>query len=823
MAVESFPFPVYRFGAFHLDCASRRLSRDSGAGETLPTRLFRCISYLIAHRDRAVGRAELIRAVWGHEEAGDNLLGQLIVRARRLFEDGGTTQGVIRTVPGFGYQWVIATDEVPRTPAAASAPAAEPAAGPAVTTPASMPDHRSAPADAMADGAGRPDTLDRAPHRPRSWVRWAFAAALLIVAAGLLVQSQWRTRPSAPHGGAGTAPALAATATGRPALVLPALVDAEESQDWLQLGIMALVSQQLVQAGYPTVPGNTAVALTRPMDLARLDAQAYATLADAAAAGWIVQPRVERSAGRWRVSLSIVHGEGQAPLRESAEAGDAFDAAYAAGERFLDALQVQPLAPRAARDGQARASRPAAADPAAVDAAGTSQAPRASDGPLEHAYQQSLAALKQGDLDEARSGFEALLDDPGIDGATLVKAGAHVGLADIATARGDDDALLSHAQTAIDLLADAFPASETLGKALLTRATGLSKRGEYNRAYNDYARARELLAATGNWLDVARVDANVGIALRQQGRIEEALPRLQQASKWLTLFHGEDRGTASRVHLVNTWLDLADPISALAEEGGLVVSATRTPWPPMRTYADLARADVLIANGLLTRARPLVESAYAQAMADSLVPNRYAAHVLAARLATLEGEPELTRRELDAAIAVVCTGDTCGTGDGRGMAWSHVLLARLQQADDPAAAAALRAALARRMAGYPLGYPRIYLNLMAADEAIAGGDTDAARLAFQAALAVPDHVPIDHVRVAQTYVPWLLAQGDVDAAEHVIGLLGGATLRHYDAALLKWMTLRARQAPADEVRQQWERLRTLAGERPVPAAETSHG
>lgn len=815
MAVESSPFPVYQFGEFRLECASRRLSRHPGDGETLPTRLFRCICHLIEHRDRAVGRAELIRAVWGHEEVADNLLGQLIVRARRLFDDGGSTQSVIRTVPGFGYQWVVATRQAPRQPAALPPDAGVSATGDAVATPSSSRTAGSGGIPAPPAPGLSPVAADNGRRRRSRWLPGYLAALLVIlVAIGLVIRSGWRPGDAAaPPPTVADRPAAApAGAAVRPALVLPAIVDAEESQDWLHLGTMALISQQLNQAGYPTVPGNSVVALTRSMNLARLDAQAHAALADAAAAGWIVQPRVEGSNGRWHVSLSIVHGDGQAPLREAAEADDAFDAAYAAGERFLKALQLKPLA----RPGQV----PATPDPEAPQAASPAgPGTQAAAGPLTLSYQRSVMALKAGNLDDAETGFSSLLADPGIDESVLVKAGAHVGLADIAVARGDDEGLLRHSRFAVDLLANAFPASEELGKALLGRAIALSKRGEYNQAFNDYAQARELLAATGNWLDVARVDANVGIALRQQGRIEEALPRLQQASKWLALFHGEDRGTAARVHLVNTWLDLADPISALAEEGGLAVSAERALWPPMRTYADLARADVLIANGLLDRARPLMDAAYAQAMTDPLVPNRYAAHVLAARMATLMGETDRTRRELEAAIDQVCSDDACGTGDGRGLAWSHVLLARLQQADDPSAARALRPALARRMAGYPLGYPRIYLNLMDADAAMARHDAEAARLAFQAALAVPDHVPIDRVRIAQTYVPWLLERGDVDAASAVVDLLGTSTLRQYEAALLKWMTLKARQAPANEIRQHWERLRTLAGERLLPGSD----
>ena len=53
--------PKYRFGEFQLDPASRELLRN---GHPVPLRpkSLECIVYLVEHRDRAVGRDELISA-----------------------------------------------------------------------------------------------------------------------------------------------------------------------------------------------------------------------------------------------------------------------------------------------------------------------------------------------------------------------------------------------------------------------------------------------------------------------------------------------------------------------------------------------------------------------------------------------------------------------------------------------------------------------------------------------------------------------------------------------------------------------------------------
>ena len=65
----------YRFGEFRLVPATRELWRARRA-VAVPPRAFDCIVYLVEHRERAVGRDELIAAVWGRTEAGDGTLGQ---------------------------------------------------------------------------------------------------------------------------------------------------------------------------------------------------------------------------------------------------------------------------------------------------------------------------------------------------------------------------------------------------------------------------------------------------------------------------------------------------------------------------------------------------------------------------------------------------------------------------------------------------------------------------------------------------------------------------------------------------------------------------
>lgn len=102
--------PTYLFGGFRLDPGKRQLWR--GDEElALQRKVFDCILYLVEHRERAVGRDELIAAVWGDIHLTDNALGRAIALARRALDDTGETQRFIKTVQGFGYLWV-ATLEV---------------------------------------------------------------------------------------------------------------------------------------------------------------------------------------------------------------------------------------------------------------------------------------------------------------------------------------------------------------------------------------------------------------------------------------------------------------------------------------------------------------------------------------------------------------------------------------------------------------------------------------------------------------------------------------------------------------------------------------
>ena len=115
----------YRFGLNVLDVARRELLRD-GVPQALPARAFDCLLCLIEHRDRAVGRDELVRAVFGRRDASDAQLAQIVLRARRAIGDDGQEQRAIRTVPRFGFRWASEVEVIEGKRAPESHPPSSP-------------------------------------------------------------------------------------------------------------------------------------------------------------------------------------------------------------------------------------------------------------------------------------------------------------------------------------------------------------------------------------------------------------------------------------------------------------------------------------------------------------------------------------------------------------------------------------------------------------------------------------------------------------------------------------------------------------------------
>jgi DNA-binding winged helix-turn-helix (wHTH) protein len=249
--------PAYRFGDYLLDPATRILRRGDEP-LPLPAKAFDCVLYLLEHRARAVGRDELIAAVWGRTDVTDSVLSQTMLYARRAFEDTGREQQFIRTVTRFGYHWVMPV-ELTRGGAVdeAEAPAPQPVASPPLSV-----------------------HVEQAPRSaPRATRRHAWPILGLALLAAALLWWTWPWHQSRPD---------AATGARRTIVVLPVAVAESEGTAWIRLGVMDLIAEHLRSTGQPVAPSDAAVQWARAFDTA--DAGDLAWLAGAAEAGLVLQP-----------------------------------------------------------------------------------------------------------------------------------------------------------------------------------------------------------------------------------------------------------------------------------------------------------------------------------------------------------------------------------------------------------------------------------------------------------------------------------------------------------------------------------------------------
>jgi DNA-binding winged helix-turn-helix (wHTH) protein/TolB-like protein/tetratricopeptide (TPR) repeat protein len=164
--------PACRFGRFRLDPAGRRLTDEQGAVLPLAGRAFDVLEYLIRHRDRVVGKEELLAAVWPRLIVEENNLTQAVSAIRRALGDSRDTAEFVATVAGRGYRFVAALQpDLPQRPD-------EPL----------LPEHRE-PSPRPVAVAGR--------SRPPAYLL-ASALAMLLVAGVSVVGLQRASGPAAP-------------------------------------------------------------------------------------------------------------------------------------------------------------------------------------------------------------------------------------------------------------------------------------------------------------------------------------------------------------------------------------------------------------------------------------------------------------------------------------------------------------------------------------------------------------------------------------------------------------------------------------------------
>jgi len=784
----------YSFGEYRINPALRELWRDDRL-IALPPHVFDCLTYLLERHDRAVGRDELVAAVWGKTQISDTLLGQTVLRIRRELGDDAKDQRTLRTIPRFGYRWVGAFEVHDSADSGTAAPVPAISSAPAAGA--------DAPADLPEAIATHPSRAMVARHRAPAIVIGALIAAALLVAAILAL------RPHAEKSSHG------AGATGNHGLtgaVLPATVEAGTESAWMRLGVMDIVAGRLRSSGLPSVPSEDVVAL-----LNAPAANRSADLREALAARLLVTPRVQQAEAQWQVNLDGDDGAGGHYAVE-ARARDVAAAARAAADKLLVALGRNPAdtTVEAASDAVLLKRIDAAVladDPDAARAL-IAQASTEEQQSAEVRVRLAKIDFRSGKLDAARDRLVALLDEAPAKTAPVLRASILNGLGSIAVREDKPEQAVQAFDEVIALLESRSEPAQ-LGIAYLGRAGAAEGQRHFDAAAADYARARIALRQANDTLALVRVAANEGFLDLDQGRPAQALPQFIAATEGFKQWGALNEAIYTYIGQISCYLSLLDARAAMQAADAAQKLAQRIDNAETLESLGLARASALAAVGRLREARDTLDRL------RSTGTDPVTAAAAGVVLARLELDSNNVAAAGDLAERTVSVLDAPSYSGMRADAWLTEVRAALRTADATRAADAM-AAFDRWLEQVNDPRARLLGRLAHAEYEHRFSDDKSSgakgwRAAFDAArdMASQLAVPSGIAAVARSYAEALFADGDIDAAAVEVGRVSRWSDQDFACAVLEarlYAALGRNEARQTAV----SRARALAGERNLP-------
>lgn len=747
---------IYHFADFLLDPAAREL-RQRGERVALPPKSLECLTYLIEQRDRAVGRDELISAVWGRVDVSDALLAQTLLRARRAVGDTGNEQSSIRTVPRFGYQWVAPTQTADGN-----------AEGAAAT--------------AMAGKAAAPH--DPAPSRQRLWFVAIAAALLALLALGLAWLRYEQAADARP---------LASDLFVVAPVTLPG---GGGDATWIRLGVMDYIAASLRSAGLTVLPSERVAGLVAEHGHEPLE-QLHRHLRQASGAGLLLQPEARlRDDGSWQLRLSVIAD--RAPQEFSGSGASPLAAADDATARLLARLGHADAVP-ARTSPDAAVERLQRLDAAMLEGdlagaraliAGADAAARA-DPALQ--VREGQLAFRAGNLDAAQALFEALQArlDPL---PSELQAQALMGLGALAVRRGQfPDAERRYAEALAVLGAQG--SQELTGNGFSGRGVARGAQRQFELAAADLARARIALDRAGDAPGVASVDTNLGLLESRGGKPTLALQSFDRAIAVFERYGVRDSLAASLLGKARTQLMLADAAGSLATAQQAWTLAQKLENPVLVRSVAQQLAEALRSRGRLGEAARVLDDVPASGTAiDGIVEARV-------RLA-------LDRGQVPQALRLL----TADASEPTGAAMLLHVRATLANGLDAADRTRVEALLSGPHGNDDAG-EREHAQALWRD---ATGDSDAARAHFAAALTRADaDGDVDRrIAVLTDWSAASLRRGELDKATELAGRIAPYIELDYRAARAAALYYRAvgdaHLQSAAEVH-----LRALAGERDV--------
>lgn len=792
--------PVFRFGTCRLDLAARELHRD---GQLVPMspKVFDCLAWLVEHRDRAVGRDELSAAVWGKADVTDNQLDQLIRSLRRVVNDTGSDQEVIRTVPRFGYRWVAELrPDLPDT-------------GPIEALPAAL------PLPAPSGPATGPLRSGRRLHVIGGLVVLVLVSVLLSPLSRV-IRGDREEPVSAPAASAAPGTALEPVPGPARLAVLPVRIDGTLDSEWawLRLGLMDLIATRLHEGGLAAVPSSNIVALAKNDAVEAVDP---ATVRAATGARLVVAPSLRKTPTGWRLHVEVKSVDGDTREVE-VHAADAIAGARAAADRVLVLLGRTPGtdAPGATLDEETLIRRVDAAmdghdDDTARQLLGAIPPALGDSAPLR--VRKAELEVAAGRTEAARTLLQSVLDDRAqrpLDAETHSRA--LFGLAALDFLDNRNDAARDRLNETIRIAQQAH-LSLIYGSAMRSRAVLHAVEGNDAEADGDFAQARIAMELAGDTLGLAELEASQAGTLIARHRFAEAQALQDRAIARLERFPPGDFLRAAFGNKIYLHMAMLQPRDALAVAGHARLMLGTTWDADWSTRLHEVRA--LIASGRLDEAQRDLDAA-----AAAIDPARQA-DLYSALLAN-QAQLALVREDWTAAVALA----TRVTELRAAPALSAPHYARghsggwriLTQALRRQGAIAEAARQTQRFAAWAstLQDPSIALQvrLSEAEQAAAEHRTDAAITGFEQALALTGRAaPSEIAMVAVAYGRYLIDIGRLTEATRVVGRVAQWVDQEYQCAVLQAQLYHALgQQPA------WKaalaKARDLAGERTLPAA-----
>ncbi|HEY0230454.1 MAG TPA: winged helix-turn-helix domain-containing protein, partial [Dokdonella sp.] len=622
---------LFHFAGFTLDVATRELRRGTERVNVSP-RSFDAIAYLVRHRDRAVGRDELVSAVWGKTSVTDTVLGKTILGARRALADSVETPRFIRTVSRFGYHWIAVVSETSEEAADEPSPTSSPEAS---SSPSSLPPSM--------------------PPAPRTrWPVLVLLALVLLAATAAAVRHfvAPHVRDDGRDAPAATATAASSTRTeGWVAAVIPASVTAREEDAWLRLGLMDLIAVRLRGAGIATMPSDALLRLVHPGTGA---AEAARTLRETAMVQQVIVPSVRRDGANWVVKLALLRPEG-VTLEVEETAIDAIRATHAAVDRLLQRLGHAP----AARPGEAeqlsleellqRLEAARLSDDFASARRLIEQAPPAMAARPEVRLRLAQLDLRSGRLDEALHTLDDLLGSVSAEAAPTLRA-------QVLYARGTALLLGAHyeqARAAYDegvALLERHVEPDIAARLYMGRGNLAALQGQYEAAAADHARARIAFQLAGDNFTTFWLDGNEGALQNHLGRPAAALPLLLRAEQHFERYNVFNELATTRANEVVAYLALVQPADALAASERSLPVLDHVADASLHRLVRLRRAMALAAVGRSGEARTLLTDLLAAADPRDEASVRGSAHAVLADVEAASGHADAAAEQARIAV-----------------------------------------------------------------------------------------------------------------------------------------------------------------------------